>query len=177
MLAASFVVVVPVSAGCRKTSAGDQNASASVYRAPDGCRISHPMSCPPGASCNPPPPEPVDCPPSLRDAGDPEPVARRPKGKEDWLRVRPSLWVGAQCTYQPEYFCAPPGKRDQCTERGPIVTIPCKAKAEADGGKSGTYELASFVYKDGLGECRRVPAMECTTGRCDAPEGDVVTCP
>lgn len=177
MLAASFVVVVPSAAGCRKTSGGPHGESVSIYRSGNECHLSHHFSCPRGVHCNPPPPARIDCPPSLRDAGEPEPVTRRPSGKEDWLRVKPALWVGAQCTYNAEYFCAPPGRPDECTSPGPAVTVPCKLQAQADGGPTGSYELASFVYQDGLGACRRVPAMTCSSGRCEPPDGDVVPCP
>src|SRR5690606_19320466 len=116
------------------------------------------VSCPKGASCNPPPPMQVDCPPDMRDAGDPPAVTRRPPGKEDWLRVTPRLWsttTGTTCNYQPEYFCAPPGKPYECTPHPKTVTVGCTM------GDAGTRQVDSFVYKDGLGACRKVPASEC----------------
>ena len=182
MLAASFVVVVPLGAGCKKTSIGigrgSDEGSTEVHRRGDGtCWMSYRVSCPRGVMCNPPAPEQIDCPPSLRDAGEPAPSARRPSGKEDWLRVRPLLWVSAQCTYQPEQFCPPPGKPGECTGRLP-VNVACKMQTNADGGPSGTYDVASFVYTDGFGECRRVPPMPCKAGyRCEPPDGEVVACP
>jgi hypothetical protein len=187
-LAASFVVI-SVLPGCRKTMGHDpdpesaRDRSASVFRADNGnCELIVPMSCPKGASCNPPPPDIIDCPANKRDAGEPAGPTRRPPGKEDWLRVKPQLWVGAQCEYVGERFCAPPGKPFECTAQSDRVTVPCAA-VPPDGGvdaspaiASSRYQLESFVYKDGVGACHRIAAMTCGTS-CAAPEGDPAPCP
>src|SRR5690554_2857920 len=75
-LAASFVVTFAAqgAAGCKKQPAEQQvdvieagrrkEPSRSIYRDPFGeCRLAHEVSCPVGATCNPPPPLLIDCPP------------------------------------------------------------------------------------------------------------------
>ncbi len=187
-LAASFVVTFAAhgAAGCKKqpVESGDppepprpRVSSASISPSPFGdCHLYENPSCPPNVTCNPPPPIVIDCPPDMRDAAEPA-VTRRPPGKEDWLRVKPRLWVSNQttCMFEADYFCAPPGKPWECTERPKAISVPCTTD---DAGT--TRKLESFVYKDGLGVCRKVPATECTAGvrgSCeDLPEGEVVPC-
>ena len=194
-LAASFVVTVAAVA-CRKetiespeTPRGDDHSY--VSRNGDRCTMSLPEHCPKGASCNPPPPTEIDCPPTHRDAGEPAPPSARPPGKEDWLRVRPACWASQYgCSYVAEHYCAPPTKKAECTSSPPAVTIKCSpivgdagADAAADAGKpktpsTGPWLLESFVYKDGLGACHRVPSFECA-GDCRAvmPAATPVPCP
>jgi hypothetical protein len=195
-LAASFVVTVAAGTavaslgGCRKEAITDPpvnaKGSAFVHRNGDRCTMSVPENCPKGASCNPPAPTEIDCPPSHRDAGEPVPSAGRPPGKEDWLRVRPKAW-GSQygCTYVAEYFCAAPPKPHECTSYPPPVQIKCTpvvADAGVDAGKPAappsSWLLESFVYKDGLGTCHRVPSFVCT-GDCikDMPADTPAPCP
>jgi len=165
-LAASFVVTVSASAsavagleGCRKQTVGggggddreSGNRSAYVFRAASGeCLMSQPMSCPKNVSCNPPPPESVDCPVTHRDAGDPPPtVTRRPPGKEDWVRVRPRLYASQYgCSYNGESFCAPPGKPWACVDRLPPVTLKCAAvsvDAGVDAAETGARPSAAAI--------------------------------
>jgi hypothetical protein len=173
-LAASFVVTVAVMPGCRKTSGAED--SAYVFVNADGrCALSVSVHCPKGASCNPPEPPAVDCPPDKRDAAAPAPPTRRPPGKEDWLRVKPRAyaWQG-HCSYSPEYFCAPPGKKHQCTQQPPATTkIPC---TELGDGGTFPHRFGAFGYQDGIGQCHEVDGFECPAGGCDLPEGRIVPC-
>lgn len=216
-LAASFVVTTTSLAavalgagevGCRKQGVEEgEGGGVSVYRGSayqgDACFMSFHYSCPRGATCNPPPPEMVDCPPSLRDASSDPPVStRRPPDKADWLRVTPIVWPQdkGECVYRPEYFCAPKGaKRADCTQSPATVKMKCHPPDASDGGGKDaadasprptvpppaspgqpTVIVSSFVYKDGLGECRKVPESPCLAtrhGGCVVPDGDVVPCP
>lgn len=177
-LAASFVVTVSAAAGCKKTSS--QNIS--IARDSDGkCRMHMAVSCPPNATCNPPPPMVIDCPANLARPDDPTPITRRPPGKETWLRRPPRIWVSeGKCTYAAEYFCAPPGDKaaGQCTEPPQPASIECSGGG--DVGVAVTRKIATFTYKDISGVCHRVAPMDCTTGpyggECDPPEGEVVAC-
>lgn len=187
-MATSFVVTFSAGAtACRKQPVdppepSDDGETISVYRAPsDGaCYRKLSVRCPKGVSCNPPAPLEVDCPPELRDASADSPaVTRRPPGKEDWLRVTPQLWFVSEkegCSYQPEYFCAPPkSKNSACSNYPENVKVRCNF-----GSDGGPRRFDEFVYKDGLGQCRKVPASECAPSsrwRCVVPEGDVVPCP
>ncbi|MBX3191275.1 MAG: hypothetical protein KF819_30035 [Labilithrix sp.] len=187
-LAASFVVTVsalPVIAGasaCRKTTVDPdpepaaKRGTTGVYRNGDTCYMSVPVSCPPGLACNPPAPPPVDCPPSHLDAGETAPPSKRPPGKEAWLRVKPHLYAASfGCSYTPEQFCTPAGSPHECLARGETVKVACTSIADAGPTR---FSLAPFTYKDGLGVCHEIPAMECGEGDCaDAmPEGRVVDC-
>jgi hypothetical protein len=198
VLAASFVVTVaaaPSIAACKKTPLTDGdppagNESAYVNRREDGkCYMSVPEHCPKGASCNPPPPQQVDCPANMRDAGDAPGVARRPAGKEDWIRIPGGLSYMApgKCSYMAERFCAPPGKPYTCTPYPTGVEIKC-SKIEPDGGTPDSgrpwayvptdFKVDPFTYKDGVGTCHQAPALDCSTGRrCEIPETPVVPCP
>lgn len=53
--------------GCSSTSnTGGGQSSPTVYRGADGwCHITYDMKCPPDATCNPPPPQRIDCPTDL----------------------------------------------------------------------------------------------------------------
>ncbi len=184
-LAASFVVTVAVLPSCKKTSGPDDGTrpvgieSAGVWARPDGrCFLSVPQHCPRGVACNPPPPEEVDCTPEHRDAAAPPPVARRPKGKEDWVRVKPHFWASrGACSYVPERFCAPPGKPFECTPYPDAVKVPC-ANEEPDASPmvATKNHVEAFVYKDGVGTCHAVAAFECAGG-CELPEGEPTACP
>jgi hypothetical protein len=181
-LATSFVITIGAAAasttneGCKKKGVGESEGGGTTFqRERDGsCFLSYYAGCPKEGTCNPPPPMRVDCPPELRDASDSTVVRRRPPGKEKWLRVPPELWfVDKECKYRPEYFCPMPPAGDACTA-SEIVKVAC---TEADGG---TRTVASFVYKDGVGTCRRIPAASCTPdrrGECVLPEGDEAPCP
>ena len=184
-LAASFVVTVSAMTGCRKQTIDNDPVShgqESVYvgRYGDHCTMGVPEHCPKGASCNPPPPPEIDCPASLRDAGEPEGPTARPPGKEDWLRVKPRLWASQNgCSFQPEYFCAPPPKAYECTPQTEGPPLKCTPVALPDGGPSTRTAIAAFVYKDGTGACRKVPAFECNNVTClkEMPASEAVPCP
>lgn len=177
MLAASFVVTV---AGCGKQSSRPEaprttHVSRGTF-SNGACALFVPVSCPENATCNPPPPLEVDCPKEMRDAGEPEPPARRPPGKEDWIRVRPHVGVfGGVCSLSGEYFCSPHGKPYECTKAPPSESLACE-KIDKDAGYMAAARIASFVWKDGVGTCHRVPEMECA-GSCNVPEGEIVPCP
>lgn len=200
-LAASFVLTaaalpaVAGLAGCRKqtvdegdarTKTGDRGAlkrqPAYVNRQGDRCTMSVNIACPPDVSCNPPAPIEIDCPPEP-DAGPAADAGRapaRPAGKEDWLRVRPHLWASRHgCGYSPEYFCAPPPKPHECTAPATPPDIRCSPANGADAGTATSWTIASFVAKDGLGTCRKIPSFDCTSSDCiDAmPAGEIVPCP
>ncbi len=189
MLATSFVITVSAggAAGCRKQPVDqpeqeDRGDVISVHRSDrDGvCLRNISVRCPKGLSCNPPEPLRVDCPPDLRDASaDPPAVTRRPPGKEDWLRVTPQLWFVSEkegCSYIPEYFCAPPKTNSaECTTYPERVKVRCNLGPDA--GERGFEE---FIYKDGIGQCHKVPATKCLpspSGLCQVPDGDIVPCP
>lgn len=184
-LAASFVVTVSALAGCRKQTVDNdpvvhEKESAYVSRYGDRCTMGTPQHCPKGASCNPPPPEEIDCPPNLRDAGEPAPTATaRPAGKEDWLRLKPHLWASRYgAGYTPERFCAPPPKPFECMQ-SEMVALKSKPIANADAAPANRYAIEPFVYKDGMGTCHKVPAFECGEAECtsDMPAGEPAPCP
>jgi hypothetical protein len=183
-LATSFVITIGTAAagtvaeGCKKQGVdGHESNRTSLRRqSNDGeCYLDQHISCPKNVSCNPPPPMRVDCPPELRDAGDPPAVTRRPPGKEQWLRVPAELWfLGKECQYRPEYFCPMPPASGACTTPE-LVKVGCRNDPDA-----GARTIDAFAYKDGLGVCRKVAAGPCTIGRrgdCLPPEGDPVPCP
>ncbi len=188
-LAASFVVTVAAlpSAGCKKTSVGDGTSgsgteTANVYRDSysGACHYTTPEHCPKNATCNPPPPREVDCPPNLRDAAvDPPAITRRPPGKEDWLRMQGSIWSAdaTSCMVNHETFCAPPGKPISCTQNE-TQKVPC-TKGTADAGQFVTsFQVASFVWKDVTGKCHKTEPADCISNkRCEIPEGEIVPCP
>jgi hypothetical protein len=122
----------------------------------------------------------------LQKEGDPPSPARRPPGKESWVRVRPYIYVAdTECSMSMERFCAGDGKPHDCTapEKPPKLTC---TTILPDGGLSadagGAYvrrdraRVASFVWKDGVGTCHRVPEMECKIW-CHEVEGEIVPCP
>lgn len=186
-LAASFVMTVSAVAsleGCRKTTVEPEDpryVGHSVYRNGDHCFMNTPSSCPKGALCNPPAPPEIDCPSSYRDAGEPEPRPERPPGKEGWLRVQPHLYASSSgCSYEPERFCSPPGKRVECTPWPPGVTVRCRPSgADAGPNARGPFAFEAFTYKDGLGVCHKIPAFECNDYSCEKsmPTGEVTPCP
>ncbi len=177
-LAASFVVTVAMLPACKKTTVTDPEPpdrmrSISVSDVFGRCTLNVPMSCPKGASCNPPPPEEVDCPPGKGDANAPPGVARRPRGKEDWIRVKPhaSAW-GGKCGYSGERFVAPPGKPYETTPWPSYADVKCTA--ESDAGNA-PRRFDTFVWKDATEQCHEVSGLECS-GQCDLPEGKIVPC-
>jgi hypothetical protein len=177
-LAASFVVTVAVMPACKKTTINDPEPpegvkSVSINDYSGKCTLSIPMSCPKGASCNPPPPEEVDCPPGKGDASAPPGVSRRPPGKEDWIRVKPHVnaWSG-KCGWSGERFVAPPGKPMASTEWQKYGEVKCTATSDAG---AAPHKLDTFRWTDGLGACHEVSGLECA-GQCDLPEGKIVPC-
>jgi hypothetical protein len=194
-LTASFVVTVSAATAaatatpaCKKTtieSPPDESRVTLSRRENGVCQIYRSMSCPKGATCNPPPPQEVDCPPDMRDAGDPPAVTRRPAGKEGWLRVPSRLWVGNDgCTFNYEQFCAPPGKPNagECTPYQEALKVKCEVP-DKDAGRQAQptttpRKVDAFVYKDSVGGCHKVPELECTSNTlCKHPDGDSVPCP
>lgn len=161
--------------------------SAYVFQERGLCWVDLPVACPKDVACNPPAPLEIDCPPN--EGGDAAAAARRPPGKEGWLRVKPALWASQYgCSYQPERFCAPPGQPSKCTPYPETVKVPCARIPEEagapDAGRpsaaaaTGRWALSAFTYKDGLGVCHEVPPMECDAQKkCEPPEGKVVPCP
>ena len=150
--------------------------SNTVRREALGCILTTPTACPKDQVCPTPPSFEVDCPQNLLRPGEPAPVARRPSGKESWVRVKPWIYYDAaksSCAYKGEWFCSPQGAFGQCTPQPPAGTVVCTKK-------DGAFDLQSFVYTDGSGVCHKVAAMTCTTNRrglCELPEGEVVPCP
>ncbi len=132
-------------------------------------------NCPPNARCNPPEPEEVDCPLGMGDASAPKKPTRRPPGKEDWLRI--SSYVAArngECFFHDERFCAPPGQKMECTPYAKPLALKC-AKVAGDGGGAERFAIESFVHTDILGQCHRLPKMECA-GSCPVDDGTIVPC-
>ena len=60
-------------------------------------------------------------------------------------------------------------------------TLKCTPVLEGDATPASAtrWTVDSFVYKDGLGICRKVPPYECTKSDCtaDMPAGDQLPCP
>jgi hypothetical protein len=52
-----------------------------------------------------------------------------------------------------------------------VVTV-----AMLPGRKKTSDGIDGFVYRDGIGACHNVAAMECMTGACELPEGEIVPC-
>jgi hypothetical protein len=182
-LAASFVVTVAALPACKKTSIVDgepTGVEATSIGAWDGkCTLNVPVHCPKGATCNPPAPDEIDCPPAYRDAAAPAPISRRPPGKESWVRVKPRLWAyDGRCWMVGERFCAPPPRPLECTTWPDQLEITCtRGTRGSDAGDGGApaHRIESFVWRDGVGACHKVAAFECS-GPCALPEGEIGPC-
>lgn len=188
--AAAFVITLAL--GCKRESPYGPDArrggatpepqaptTATVIADTDGSclyRLPGP-SCPEGASCNPPAPERIECPPELRKAGMPAADPARPVGKEQWFRIPPELVATpfSGCFFRVEGYCAPVAQA-RC-EPGETVKVPCAAIDPTAPPNARRYALASFSYRDSFGACRRVPATECSATSCPLPATAVVSCP
>src|SRR5688500_591877 len=90
-LQASFVVTVARAPACKPSTTGGTSGGDvgtwHVQRRGEGCFLYQSTSCPENATCNPPPPMEVDCPPSAEgDAGTSTSKAPpSPPGKEGWV--------------------------------------------------------------------------------------------
>ncbi|MBS2013681.1 MAG: hypothetical protein JST00_12380 [Deltaproteobacteria bacterium] len=184
-LAAAFVVTVAAT-GCKKQPVVEPEGtsgegSASIFRNGNVCRMAVPVHCPRGATCNPPPPLEIDCPPDHRDAGEPDPSPARPPGKEGWIRVRPHLWAyKGSCSYNAPYFCAPQGKPFKCEQPPQGLAFVSPKCSGVDAGATPIVHIESFVAYDGIGTCVSVPAFDCPQGTdCidKMPAGSPVPCP
>jgi hypothetical protein len=162
------------SSSASPTPSSSSTVTVTVRSRPDGrCYMQVPMDCPPGVMCNPPPPEEVDCPSNMRDANAPKASTHRPPGKEDWLRIASHVYASdAACAFYDERFCAPPGKKYECTPYPTEQKLKC---TKLTGDAATRFRVDAFVYKDFARTCHRVPAMECA-GNCDVPEGEIVPC-
>jgi hypothetical protein len=146
-----------------------------------GCRLMVSPSCPPGATCNPPPPMLIDCPPDKRAPGTAAAVDdARPPDKAGWLRVRPALYVSEQgCRYEVDRFCPAPDSAGHCDDYQSAV-VPCQAPGagpKAPPGKQGFLHVPAFQAPRAAGGCFDYPALWCAPQRnCDLPKGRVGAC-
>jgi hypothetical protein len=154
----------------------------SVFKDPRGvCQLVFSPSCPAGATCNPPPPMAIDCPPEQGPDRPGLADAERPAGKEQWLRVRPLLFASeTECNYQVDRFCPKPGLVGTCdTYRN--VTLPCSkpgsAGVKAPPGKEQYIHVPAFEVPRAAGKCAAYPATFCEPNRpCELPVPRVVAC-
>jgi hypothetical protein len=120
----------------------------------------------------------VECPPELRQEGDPPSVMRRPPGKERWFRRGPFVESvdGKTCQLVGETFCAPVDQPFECTQGEPQPPIPCTVDAPPNQPWRASLTVPPFVWRDSLGECHTGAAMTCGPGACTVPETPVVSC-
>jgi hypothetical protein len=158
-----------MSSAAMRTLAGGNTIRRESY----GCFLSMPSSNPADKAAS----FEVDCPQNLLQPGDPAPVARRPAGKEDWIRVTPWAYFDMrknECAYTSEWFCSPPGKFAQCMPAPKPLPVGCTRNLQA-----GTLDIAAFTWVDGTGACHKVAATTCKLNRrnlCELPEGEIVAC-
>ncbi len=175
-LAASFVVVV--AGACAKSAAPPEprpEPQASITTQPDGsCIYYQSMSCPENATCNPPPPRKLDCPPDKRSENSrvlPE-HDQRPAGKEGWLRFQESFWVGNQtCSYTTDQLCPPSGASGACVG-AKSMELPCPA--EPGGHLPRT--VPAFKAERAAGGCVAYPEFRCETAGCQLPAPAFIDC-
>jgi hypothetical protein len=124
-------------------------------------------------------PADVDCPDELLDPHEVSGAPARPKGREGWLRVKPSLFLISNqvCTYEPDRFCRPPGDAFTCEAPRPSVAVDCDALDGTPLLKPTRWSVSAFRYTDAAGRCRLAAARECTQVSCEHLEGDVTACP
>lgn len=143
-----------------------------VFKDPRGaCQLIVSPSCPPGATCNPPPPAPIDCPPAQRDEAGPTGIDdERPPGKEGWLRLKPSLYASdSECSYQLDRFCPKPGSEGNC-DAYESVKVPCSTR-------DGRVHVPAFEAPRAAGRCFAYAATSCEPHRaCELPGARVVAC-
>jgi hypothetical protein len=147
-----------------------------VYRDRDGCRMRTPhFRGHEGPAWNI---YEADCPAELLDAGEAPSTAKRPAGKEDWIRLKSKLVyepIHNGCSFDPEQFCTPADRKGECSPRVEPTRVAC-----AYDEKGGKMTFESFVYTGPFNTCHRIPKGECKIGPrggCDLPSGDVVPCP
>lgn len=185
-LAASFIVTVTASAGCRDAKEpdgnGDTGQASILYRNDGHCYYSLSYPCPENVMCNPPPPITIECPEELRDGGPPsDPMAAT---KDGWVRVLEHVgaWNG-QCAFATDYFCPDPAKTKGACETPPeSLQLTCKQvpmDAAPDqvpsGGKPGWHYIDPFSATRAGGTCVRYAAFWCD-GACDLPPPVRVDC-
>lgn len=148
-----------------------------VSRDSSGCYLSLPDRCSPDEHCKSQGRWRSDCPDSPRGPGQPNATPELPPGKADWIRIHSWLLFdssGKQCSYQPEWFCSPPGQDSDCTRTPPSIKVACTRDDAL-----GTIAFESFVYTDVLGACREIAAATCKQnerGLCDLSAGRSVPC-
>lgn len=187
-LAASFVVTVAATGGCKSLTGGNgaggsggggpSESGVWISPQPDGsCLYGESVSCPEGATCNPPAPRIVDCPPELVDGSAAQnDGGLAPPSRKGWVRVRPQLncWRG-QCGYVPGHFC--PGEKvaGSCQWPG---DQPLKHDAvPPDAGADDSVRIPSFVTRRADKSCIRYPEMHCPqNGPCKLPPARLVSC-
>jgi hypothetical protein len=173
----AFVVTLAVAPACKKADVVDASTPARIADRGDGtCLYVHKTDpCPPNATCNPPGPETIECPPGMGDAATASSSAR-PPGKEGWYKIPAQLVANPYngCFYEIEGYCAPLDV-DRC-ELGGNVKVACKAIDETLPPNQRRFALAAFDYKDSFGVCHHVAATECAAGACPMPETTNVPC-
>lgn len=80
------------------------------------------------------------------------------------------------CYFLVEGYCAPV-HLDEC-ERGPTIPVPCRAIDTQLPVEKRRIAIDAFTYRDSMGVCHRVSAIECSFMECPTtPSSDVVPCP
>jgi hypothetical protein len=169
-LAASFIVTLPM--GCKRQPEGP---GASVYKSDRGCMYSVETHCPEGASCNPPPPAEIDCPPELEPAAKPAGPTRA-----GWVRVKERFsCYQAGCHFQSDYFCPHPGKtegRCEAAKHKDVAGEPFDAaKAQPPGGVPEATWVDAFIAERADGSCSMYTGFWCASA-CELPEPMLVSC-
>lgn len=133
---------------------------------PPRCSFSHHVSCPPGVSCNPPPPTQVAC---------PAPGDVRPKGKEGWFRTQPAFYASRYgCSYRSDVLCPTPQQGGGACTEGEMIEVDCKVEGP-DAKKR--LQIPAFRFKDALGECFEAGAQTCEEGSCPLANAGVKKVP
>jgi len=183
-LAASFVATVAVTQGCKDGKSPDEvhTSPPSLHQRADGsCSYMVGFSCPPEATCNPPPPMPAECPADMADGG-----ARLDSSAPErpgWVRILPELGAyNGSCSFFSDYFCPHPGKTEGACEQQPKQELSCrfvpydtKPDAIPEGGQPGWHFIERFTAKRAGGVCVRYDGFWCERG-CDLPAGTHVDC-
>lgn len=162
---------VPTSPGVKDVQRYTQRVGGNDYyhEKADGsneCSLSANVSCPPMATCNPPPPTVGEC------AG----AGPRPAGWDDSLRIPSRFYAGRHgCSYTEDVLCPTPASGGgSCTEQV-TYELSCTVTADAET-KKDRITVPSFSFGNVLGECFTVDTFECEDGLCALPEPRKIDC-
>jgi hypothetical protein len=155
----------PTSAGVKSRTASTRAISASARLAAGqagACSFEESVTCPPGATCNPPPPLDVDC---------------EGKGGASAGQFHlPNSFFASEwgCTYQSDAICPTPAAGGGSCSEQVLLTLDCSMDKTAP--KPRKIKIPAFSYPTAKGECFSVPAFECEEKKCALPAPTKVAC-